>query len=86
MKLVTVSHGARSTTLEVEDDTTFGDLINNDELRTFLRTSDNLNAILNGVVMDEELDVPAGAEVRLATKLMTKGLAFVARICRLIAG
>lgn len=72
MKSITVKYGVDSITKQVEDDTTFADVKNNDSFQAALGFGDNTKALVNGIEQDDGATVPAGATVVLETRANTK--------------
>ena len=72
MKSITVQYGVDSVTKQVEEDTTIGDVQENDSIKAALGFGDNTKALINGIEQPPQTVIPPGAVVRLETAANTK--------------
>ena len=72
MKTITVRYGVDSSTKQVEDDFTFGDVQESDSFKAGLGFGDNTKALVDGIEQDSDTVIPDGATVRLETAANTK--------------
>lgn len=62
-----------TTARELPQGATIGDLRRNEDIKAKLGYGDNVNFLIDGVVMSDDVELPAGAEVVVETKANTKG-------------
>ena len=72
MKTITVQYGVDSVTKQVDEDTTIGDIQENDSIKAALGFGDNTKALINGIEQAKDTVIPSGATVRLETAANTK--------------
>jgi hypothetical protein len=72
LKTITVQYGVDSVTKQVDEDTTIGDIQENDSIKAALGFGDNTKALINGIEQAKDTVIPSGATVRLETAANTK--------------
>ncbi len=69
---ITIRYGLEQTTKTVADGTTVGQVTSDANLRAVLGFGDNVRALLNGVQMTSDVQIPNGATLVLETACNTK--------------
>lgn len=69
---ITLRHGVETLNKTVEQGTTIGQLIGDSNIRAVFGCGDNIRALINGVEMGNDVEVPNGATVVFETRCNSK--------------